>query len=133
MLTAETILAALATYLVMLAAFYLSRIRLVHVGTMVAVMLFDLAMPFYLYLNRDWKGRLIDHGEILSFLLWMHIGLLITLYGLYLIQIKTGLNLLSRDQSVRPDHRSQAVGILVVRALVIISGALLFEPEALPQ
>lgn len=112
----------------MFAAFYLNRFRFIHVPAMVSVMLFDLAMPFYLYMHRDWEERLINGGEILSFLIWMHIGLLITLYGLYVVQIKTGFGLASRQQAVRLGHRAQGVGILVVRALVVITGALLYEP-----
>ena len=129
MLLAGTVVAAFLTYFLMLSAFYLPRLRLIHVTVMVSVILFDLAMPFYLYMHRDWKTRLIDQGEILSFLIWMHVGLLITLYALYVVQVNSGIKMLSQDKSTRPNHRSQALGILVVRALVVLSGALLYEPE----
>lgn len=128
MLLAGTVLAAFATYFIMVGAFYMSRYRMIHVPSMVAIILFDLAMPFYLYATGDWKGRLIDNGEILSFLIWMHVGLLIALYGLYLVQVKTGIGLLGKRGEARASHRSQALGILVVRALVVVTGALLYEP-----
>ena len=125
----DTVIAATVTYMLMLAAVYFRRHKLFHVSTMSAIMVFDLAMPFYLYMNRDWKTRLIDHGDIFSFLLWTHFGLLITLFVLYFIQIPAGRQLLRGDQSGRAEHRNLAKGILLVRALVILSGALLVQPE----
>ncbi|MCI0507474.1 MAG: hypothetical protein L0Z73_15375, partial [Gammaproteobacteria bacterium] len=126
---AETVIAASITYLIMVAAVYWRRIRPLHVSIMVAVMIFDLLMPFYLYANRDWKTRLIDHGDILSFLVWTHFGLLIALFVLYGIQIMAGRKLLAGDNSARGEHKNVAKGILLTRALVILSGALLYHPE----
>ncbi|MGD8566740.1 MAG: hypothetical protein PVJ39_01455 [Gammaproteobacteria bacterium] len=125
---AETVIAAMVTYVVMVAAVYWHRLRRFHVTVMVTIMLFDLAMPFYLYANRDWKTRLIDDGDILSFLVWTHFGLLIALFVLYFIQALAGRKLLGGDQSARAEHKNVAKGILLVRALVIISGALLVQP-----
>jgi len=114
----------------MLAAFYLRRVKWFHVSTMVFIIVFDLSMPVYLYLTRDWKTRLINDGDIFSFGVWMHFGLLITLFVLYAIQVMAGIKLLRRvsDGSSRGEHRNVATGILIVRALVIVSGALLAQP-----
>lgn len=127
---ADTVIVASITYLIMLAAFYWHRFRKFHIAVMVSVMIFDLLMPFYLYANRDWKTRLIDDGDILSFLVWTHFGLLIALFVLYVIQIAAGRKLLAADMTARTEHKNVAKGILLVRALVIISGALLVQPEA---
>ena len=126
--------AALLTYLLMVLAFYWHAQRRFHISVMVGVMLFDLAMPFYLVSTRDWYTRLILHEDILSFGIWTHFGLLVTLFVLYAIQIQTAFQLLKNDEAnvheVRQAHRAQAKGILLVRALVIISGAMLAEPAA---
>ncbi len=114
----------------MLAAYKLSHMRKFHVGTMVGCMIFDLCMPIYLVLNRDWYGRMIEGGEILNFLLWMHLGLVITLYCLYIMQINIGRKLLAGDKSEKESHAAQAKGIILTRAFVIITGAFLYEaPE----
>lgn len=127
--------AAVLTFLLMLMAFYWHRARRFHVTVMAGVMLFDLAMPFYLVSTRDWYTRLIVHEDILSFGMWTHFGLLITLFVLYAIQIQVGLSLWKGDGNensveMRKNHRAQALGILLVRALVIVSGAMLAEPPA---
>lgn len=124
--------AAVLTFIVMILAFYWHRMRRFHITVMVMVMLFDLAMPFYLVSTRDWYTRLIVHEDILSFGVWTHFGLLVTLFVLYAIQIQTGLALLRQAAEeapeIRKNHHAQALGILFVRALVIISGAMLAEP-----
>lgn len=125
----ETVIAATLTYPIMIAAVYWHRVRRFHVPVMIAIMLFDIAMPFYLYASRDWKTRLIDDGDIFSFLLWTHFGLLIALFVLYSIQVAAGRKLLAGDDSARLEHKSVAKGILLVRGLVILSGALLVQPE----
>lgn len=126
---AETVWVAAGTYLIMLAAFYLSRYRWVHIPIMVGVMLFDLAMPFYLYLTGDWYRRLIEHEEIFSFLIWMHVGLVFTLYALYFLQIQAARKIFRGDAEGRADHRSQAKAVLLVRGLVLLTAALLVEPD----
>lgn len=99
---------------------------------MSSAMLFDLAMPFYLYLNRDWKERLIDGGEIFTFLIWMHLGVVLTLYALYAMQIIEGRKILKGKKKARENHRSQGKGILLTRFIVLFTGALLYEPEDAP-
>lgn len=111
----------------MLAAYKLSHIRKFHITTMVTCVIFDLCMPFYLYLNRDWYERLIEGGEILNFLIWMHIGLVITLYVLYFIQVQEGRKILAGTAD-RSSHAAQAKGIILTRAFMIMTGALLYEP-----
>jgi len=130
---AGTVIAAVLSYLLMLAAFYWHRVRGFHIPVMIGCVVFDLGMPIYLVLNRDWKTRLLDHGDILSFGMWMHFGLIIALYVLYAIQIQTALQILRptphEEGAARIAHRAQAKGILLVRALVIASGGILAEPE----
>ena len=126
---AETVIASFVTYLLMLLAYYWHEKRVFHVSVMSFIVVFDLCMPFYLYATRDWKTRLIDDGDILSFGVWTHFGLIITLYILYVIQIMAGMNLLKNNEESRDEHKAVAKGILLVRALVIISGALLIQPE----
>ena len=87
-------IAASLSFLLMLAAMYWHRLRRFHVTAMASVMLFDVGMPFYLVATRDWKIRLIDHGDIMSFGVWMHFGLIVTLYVLYVIQLQTALKIL---------------------------------------
>jgi hypothetical protein len=128
-----TVLFASATFALMLAAFFLARMRRVHVPIMVSIMVADLFFPVYLYMTRDWHKKLIEHGEIFSFLMWMHFLLVITLYVLYVVQIQTARRLLGGDERVRGDHRTQGIGILITRGLVIFTGALLAEPVANPM
>ena len=100
-------------------------------------MLFDVGMPFYLVATRDWKIRLIDHGDIMSFGVWMHFGLIVTLYVLYVIQLQTALKILRSNgkkvdvdelETTHREHRAQGMGILLARALVIVTGAILADP-----
>jgi len=123
-----TVLFATTTFLIMLSAFYLARLRRLHVPVMMSVMVIDLFFPVYLYMTRDWHKKLIEHGEIFSFLMWMHFILVITLYVLYVVQIQTARRLLGGDDAVRKDHRTQGIGILIARGLVIFTGTLLAEP-----
>ena len=128
MLTASTVWVALATYVLMLVAFrYAKQHRTLHALTMISVMLFDLGMPIYLYLHKSWYRRLIVEGELTSILVWIHLMMIVMMYGLYVMQIKTALRLLRQDDSVRVDHRAQAKAVLWVRALVILTGSLLVE------
>src|SRR3569623_1919127 len=131
-MTAATIWVALATYGLMIAAFYLARYRRMHVAVMAAINVFDLCMPFYLYLIRDWFHRLIEREEIFSFLICMHLGLVISLYALYVMQILAGLKLLNGANEARPEHRGQAKAILLVRGLVLATAALLVDPQPPP-
>lgn len=124
----ETIVYAVVSWFLMLAAFLSARRRRsLHVGVMATVILLDFLFPFYLYATRDWGRRLFDEGEILSFMLWTHLLLVLTLYVLYVVQIQAGSRLLKGDESARGDHRAQGLGILATRALVIVTGAMLIE------
>jgi len=127
--TVETVIASAFVFTLMLIAYKIPHKRAVHIPIMSTAIVFDLAMPFYLYLNRDWKERLIDGGEIFSFLIWMHLGLVLTLYALYFLQVKEGLRILKGKKRARESHRSQAKGILLTRFLVLFTGAILYEPE----
>ena len=82
-MVAETVIAATLTYPIMVAAYVMHEKRKFHISVMVSMMIFDFLMPFYLYATRDWKTRLIDDGDILSFMVWTHFGLLIALFVLY--------------------------------------------------
>jgi len=125
----ETTAAALVSFAVMLVAMRLHRLRALHVSVMVLTVLFDLLMPVYLYLNRDWYGRFIEQEDIFSFLVWMHLGLVITLFFLYFLQFQSGRRLLRGEKEARADHRNNARAVLAARALVILTGALLYVPE----
>lgn len=126
---AETVVAGILTYMLMVSAYYLHHVKKYHVPVMIFIVLFDLFMPIYLYMTRDWKTRLIDDGDIFSFAVWTHFGLLVALFVLYGIQILAGRRLLSGDQEARAEHKAVAKGILLVRALVILSGALIAQPQ----
>src|SRR3990172_78312 len=126
-MTAGTVLAAFAIYVLMLIAFRFAHRRVLHISVMVGAMLFDIGMPFDLYMNKDWHRRLIQEGELTSYLLWTHFVLLLTLYILYVLQIQAGRKLLAGEQGVRAEHRAQGKAILLVRACVIATGALLVQ------
>ena len=123
-----TVIAAVLSYLLMLAAFLRPHQRRFHIPAMIAVILFDLGMPFYLYTHRDWWRRLIEHQEILSILVWMHFFLLIVMYALDAAQVYSARKLLRGDPEARGDHRAQGKALLLVRGLVILTGAALVEP-----
>jgi hypothetical protein len=131
--------AASLMLVLMLAGMYWHRRRRFHITVMVSAILFDLAMPFYLVMTRDWGTRLIDDGDILSFGVWMHFGLIVTLYVLYVIQVQTALKMLRFStqagdtkelEAIHREHRAQGMGILLARTLVIVTGALLADPAA---
>ena len=126
---AGTVIFVSITYLIMVATYFLHRFRRFHITVMTTIMLTDFFFPVYLYLTHDWVKRLIGHEEIFSFLIWMHFILLITLYILYIFQIQAGRKILQGDEQARADHVGQAKGILIAKALVIITGALLVEPD----
>ena len=117
-----------ASYLLMLTAYFLPRQRLFHIPAMFAVMAFDLALPVYLYTHRDWWHRLVEQQEIFSPLIWMHFALFFVMYALDGAQILSGRKLLKGGEAIRADHRAQARILLVVRGLVIVSGAILANP-----
>jgi hypothetical protein len=129
MFTVETVIASALVYLLMLFAAHMHKHRMIHIPAMSFVMIFDLLMPVYLYMNRDWEERLIDGGEILSFAISMHVGLVLTLYAMYAMQISEGRKLLRGKKKARAAHKNQAMGIMAVRLMVVLTGAILYEPE----
>lgn len=130
MFTAGTVWFVVATYVLMIAAYVYSRYRWFHVPVMAGIAIVDLLFPFYLYLTHDWYRRLIVHEEIFSFLIWMHLGLVLTLYTLYFLQIQTARKIFSGNDESRGEHHSQANAILLVRALVIATAVMLVDPES---
>jgi hypothetical protein len=128
MLTAGTVLFIALTYLIMLVAYRLPKWPLLHRPVMATIICLDLLFPFYLYATKDWGRRLIDQEEILSFMVWMHLILVITLYMLYFVQVRSVSALLRGDPKARDEHKSQGLGIIIVRGLVLLSGAMLVEP-----
>jgi len=135
---AGTVLFVVATYFLMLAAFYNARVRLFHVPVMASIMLCDLFFPVYLVMTRDWYQRLIIEQDLLTFGVWMHLGFVIALFVMYGVQIQAGRTLLQETADVgrKKEHRLQGIGILIVRAMVILTGALLVqsvEPSMVEQ
>ena len=128
-MNAAPFLAAAASYAVMLVAFFAARRRWLHIPAMISVIVFDVGMPFYLYTHRNWWHRLIEQQDLFSFLVWMHFGLLITLYGLEGAQVFTARRILQGRAEARGDHRNQGKALLVVRGLVIVTGAILANPD----
>ena len=130
MITVGTVWFVIATYLLMLAAYRYARFRWFHVPVMVTIAVVDVLFPFYLYLTHDWYRRLIVHQEIFSFLIWMHFGLVMTLYVLYFLQIQTARKIFAGNDAIRAEHRSQGTAILLVRGLVIATALMLVDPES---
>ncbi len=124
----EALLFAIVIYLLMVLAFFLAKWRFFHVPVMVLAILFDLLIPVYLILTKDWYKRLIEQEEIFSFMIWMHFILVLTLYALYGLQIMTIKKMINGDEVARKEHRTQGVGILIARGLVILSAAMLIDP-----
>jgi hypothetical protein len=113
------------TYLLMLLVWWFHRPRILHVGIMVTCMIYDVCLPFYLFFARHWIHLLFDKGEILDFLVWMHVGLDILLFVVYAMQIRVGIQVWRGVPGVRDMHRQQGNVIIAVRLLVLLSGALL--------
>ena len=114
--------------MVMALAYYLRRRHRWHIALMGSVMLFDVLFPVWLYMTHDWKRRLIDDGELFSFLVWTHLFLILTLYSLYVLQTLAGRQLLSGDKAGRESHRVQRRGIAVIRTFVFLTGAFVIDP-----
>jgi hypothetical protein len=119
----------LISYVLMLLAYWLPRYRLFHVPVMASVILFDIGVPFYLYTHRHWWRRLVEQQDIFSFLVWMHFGLLIVMYVLEGMQVYSAARLVKGDPDAREKHRGQGKALLVARGLVILTGAILADPE----
>lgn len=109
----------------MIAAFKYPTYRWFHIPVMVTCIFFDVLMPVYLVTHRNWWHRLIEEGDITSFGIWMHLGLLVALYALEFVQVQSARKILSGKEEARQTHRGQAKALLVIRAIVIISGGIL--------
>lgn len=125
MFSSPIVIGSILTYILMLIAYYFPRPRLWHTVVMSSCILFDTCVPFYLYFARNWPHLLIDKGEILDYLVWMHVGLDILLFTLYVLQIREGWRLWKHVPEARDPHHQQAKVILGVRVLVLLSGLLL--------
>ncbi len=125
---ATPFIAASLSYALMVAAYHVPHRRFFHVPVMASVILFDIGMPFYLYTHRDWWHRLIEQQELFSFLVWMHLGLLVTLYALYAVQIHTAVKMAKGMSDARGHHRTQGKALLLARGLAILTGAILAAP-----
>jgi len=124
-----SVMIVLISFAVMAVAWLVKKNHVLHIILMSCVMTFDVLFPIWLYLTHNWIKRLIDDGELLSFAIWTHVFLILTLYALYVLQVQAGRQLLSGDRSVRPNHLVQGRGIVIVRLFVFLSGALLIAPE----
>jgi hypothetical protein len=124
-----SIVLVLISFFVMGLAYYLRKRPHWHISLMGSVMLFDMLFPIWLYLTHDWKKRLIDDGDLFSFLVWTHFFLILTLYSLYVLQVLAGRQLLAGDEKGRESHRVQSRGIIIIRLFVFLSGALLIAPD----
>ncbi len=118
-------IAAVISYLLMLVAYFQHKHRLFHMITMASSIVFDVSMPIFLVTHRHWWHRLVEQGDMFSFLVWMHFGLLITLYALEGVQILTARQILKGNVAARSAHRQQGRALLMVRGLVIFTGGIL--------
>lgn len=130
-----SVILVLCSFLVMGTAMMMRQRPRIHIPLMGSVMLFDLCFPVYLYMTHDWKKRLIDNGELFSFMIWSHLILILVLYALYVLQAMEGRAIaraegVAEQENARQHHRIQAKGIFVVRLLVFASGLMLLEPLA---
>jgi len=130
-----SVLLVLSSFIILAAAWHWRKWRRFHIAAMSFLMAFDLMFPVYLYMTHDWKKRLIDDGELFSFLIWSHLIFVLLLYALYALQVLAGRAMLrgqdldaSELERHREDHRKQFIGIVVVRLLVFASGSLLIVP-----
>ncbi|MDX8405539.1 MAG: hypothetical protein R8K50_05235 [Mariprofundus sp.] len=124
-----SVILVLFSFIVIAVAWVVQKHRRLHASLMASVMVFDLLFPVWLYMTHDWVKRLIDHGEILSFLIWTHLFLILTLYSLYVLQVQAGLQMLAGEGAMRPNHKVQSRGIVIIRAFVFLTGALLIAPD----
>ncbi len=126
---ALSVIIVLISFVWMGVAWYVRKRHAWHIGMMSGLMVFDVLFPVWLYLTHDWIHRLIDQGELFSFLVWTHLFLILTLYSLYGLQIQAGKQLLAKQKHARQNHRVQSRGIIVARVFVFLTGALLIAPD----
>ena len=113
---------ATLSYLFMLAAYFRPKVRAFHMPVMAASILFDISMPFYLVTHRHWWHRLVEQGDLFSFLAWMHFGLIITTYALEAAQVYSAVRILKGQSEARAAHHLQGRALLMARGLVIVTG-----------
>jgi len=132
---ATSVLLVLMSFVLLAAAWYWRKQRRFHIAAMSFLMVFDFFFPVYLYLTHDWWKRLIVDGDIFSFSLWSHLILVMVLYALYVLQVMAGRTMLQNTpdsenhKRTREEHRKQFIGIVVMRLLVLASGALMIVPK----
>jgi len=132
---ATSVLLVLMSFVLLAAAWYWRKQRRFHIAAMSFLMVFDFFFPVYLYLTHDWWKRLIVDGDIFSFSLWSHLILVMVLYALYVLQVMAGRTMLQNSadsedhKRTREEHRKQFIGIVVMRLLVLASGALMIIPK----
>jgi len=124
-----SVMIVLISFVVLAVAWLVKKNHILHITLMSCIMIFDVLFPVWLYLTHDWVKRLIDDGELLSFAIWAHVFLILTLYALYVLQVQVGRQLLSGQRDARPNHQVQSRGIVIVRLFVFLSGALLIAPD----
>jgi len=124
-----SVMIVLISFAVLAVAWLVKKNHVLHITLMSCVMVFDMLFPVWLYSTHDWVKRLIDDGELLSFAIWAHVFLILTLYALYVLQIQAGRQLLDGQRDARPGHQLQSRGIVLVRLFVFLSGALLIAPD----
>jgi len=124
-----SVMIVLLSFVVLAVAWLVKKNHVLHICLMSCVMVFDVLFPVWLYLTHNWIKRLIDDGELLSFAIWAHVFLILTLYALYVLQVQAGRQLLAGQREVRVNHQVQSRGIIIVRLFVFLSGALLIAPD----
>jgi len=123
-----SVIIVLISFVVLAAAWLVKKNHILHIVLMSSVMVFDVLFPVWLYMTHNWVKRLIVDGELLSFSIWTHVFLILTLYAMYVLQIQAGRQMLAGHYEARPNHKVQSRGIVIVRVFVFLSGALLIAP-----
>jgi|UPI0003825AFE hypothetical protein len=123
-----SVLLVLMSFVWLFFALVLRKRHSLHAAMMAALCLFDVLFPVYLYLTHDWYTRLVVHQELLSFALWAHLILVISLYALYGFQMLSGRQMLQQPDAERKNHQMQARSFVILRLFVFMSGALLIVP-----
>jgi len=123
-----SVVLVLASFVWLLFALGLRKQHKLHAAMMAVLWLFDALFPIYLYLTHDWYTRLVTHQELLSFALWAHLILVISLHALYVLQMMSGRQMLQQPDVERKNHHMQARAFVILRVFVFVSGALLIVP-----
>ncbi len=124
-----SVMLVMISFVVLAVAWMARKNHLLHIILMGCVMVFDVLFPVWLYITHNWVKRLIDDGELLSFSIWTHVFLILTLYAMYVLQVQAGRQMLAGHHGARQNHQVQSRGIIIVRVFVFLSGALLIAPD----